>query len=308
MPQSVAGAAATAGTGAGTLPVAVVVVAYNSGPALRGCVEAALAERPAELVVVDNASTDGCTDFLAELGDRHDGTAIVCRRLLHNEGFAQGCNLGASHSAAPNLLWLNDDAMLRPGYLRTLCAALERRPDAASAIGKVVYLEGGQQRIDSAGIILVRHALRPQDRGQDELDVGQYDVAEDIFGPTGAAALYRRRAFAEAGGFDASLFAYYEDVDLAWRLGARGYTHLYVPNAVVQHRRRGPWGRPPELAARAFVNRYRVWARNEPALRFARYAPVALAWEAARLARMGLRQPALMPRIARDLAAWLRPT
>ena len=85
MPPSVAGAAApaaTAGTGAGTLPVAVVVVAYNSGPALRGCVEAALAERPAELVVVDNASTDGGTDFLAELGDRYDGTALVCRRLF----------------------------------------------------------------------------------------------------------------------------------------------------------------------------------------------------------------------------------
>lgn len=295
-------AAAASGAEAALQPVAVVVVAYNSGPALRRCVEAALAERPAELVVVDNASTDGSTAFLGDAAPAPGNTELVWVRLEGNVGFAAGCNRGAAHSAAPNLLWLNDDAILRPGYLTTLCAALEARPDAASAIGKVVYTVHDQQRIDSAGIELVRHALRPQDRGQDELDVGQYDAAQDIFGPTGAAALYRRSAFAQAGGFDAELFAYYEDVDLAWRLGHLGWRHLYVPAAVAEHRRRGPVGKPADVEARAFLNRYRIWARNEPWRRFVRYAPAALPWEAARLVRLGWRRPAFLRSLARTCA------
>lgn len=313
-PAAVGGTLASAGVGAvheanprrDMLPVAVVIVAFDSGTALRRTVEAALAERPAELVVLDNASRDGSTAFLGNGSLACRDTELVWVRLEDNVGFAAGCNRGAAHTTSPYLLWLNDDAVLRPGYLATLCAALDARLDAASAVGKIVYHRNGHQYVDSAGLTLVRHALRPQDRGQDELDRGQYDAPHDVFGPTGAAALYRRAAFAAANGFDASLFAYYEDVDLAWRLGRAGWRHLYVPSAVADHRRRGPIGRPVGVEARAFYNRYRVWARNEPLRRFACYAPVALAWEGARLARLGWRRPRFLAHLAYAAVAAVR--
>ena len=300
-------------------PVAVVVVAHNSGPALRHTVARALAERPLELVVVDNGSHDGCTEFLAQpaetahlapspapgaagsaQGSAADAQPRVQRlRLAHNAGFAEGCNRGVAASAAPYVLLLNDDAVLRPGYLRELVAALACDARAASAIGKVVYCRAGAQYVDSAGIALVRHALRPQDVGQDELDRGQHDGGGTIFAPTGAAVLYRRSAYVGAGGLRAELFAYYEDVDLGWRLGRAGWRHLYVPRAVAEHRRRGPAGKPLAIEAKAFVNRYQVWAANEPLRAFCRYAPVALAWESARLLRLAWRRPRLAGAIVR---------
>jgi GT2 family glycosyltransferase len=95
------------------------------------------------------------------------------------------------------------------------------------------------------------------------------------------------------GVFDNALFAYYEDVDLAWRLGRLGWRHLYVPSAVAHHERRGPGSKPRSIAARAFTNRYRVWYKNETFKRFCTYAPVCVPWEIARLARLARRDPKL---------------
>lgn len=298
-------------------PVAVVVVAWNSGPALLTCLAAALAERPAEIWVIDNGSQDGSIAAVRRTFERRTAPAVRVISLTHNTGFAAACNLGVALSAAPYILFLNDDAELVPGYLSTLVAALEARPGAASAVGKLIYRCDGGVFIDSAGLALTRHALRPDDRGQGEPDVGQYDVPEEIFGPTGAAALYRRTALLDRppnrfdAPFDTSLFAYYEDVDLAWRLGRRGWKHLYIPAATAAHPRRGPGQKPRPIALRAFVNRYTVWLTHESAARFCRYAPVALAWETARLARLALKDPkfvagiggALLPALQRGWRA-----
>ena len=74
---------------------------------------------------------------------------------------------------------------------------------------------------------------------------------KEAFGPSAAAALYRREALEEVGGLDETLFAYYEDVDLAWQLGNRGWRHLYRPEVVARHERRGPDEKPAAIAARA---------------------------------------------------------
>ena len=282
------------------LPVAIVVVSWNSGPALETCLRSALAQQPAEIVVIDNASTDGTRLLL-----RRQFPQVKTLLQSDNVGFAQGCNLGVAATVAPFVLFLNDDAVLEAGYLATLVAALRAQPSAASAIGKLTCVMNGVRIIDSAGIELCAYALRPLDRGHGEVDVGQYDTPQDIFGPSGAAALYRRAALSTLADapFDQNLFAYYEDVDLAWRLRRLGFRHLYVPSALAQHTRRGPAQKPADIAARAFVNRYVVWLKNESWQRFATYAPVALPWESVRLLRIGLRNPRALGRIVKHAAA-----
>jgi GT2 family glycosyltransferase len=273
----------------------VVVVAWNSAAAIESCLRAALAAGPAEVVVVDNNSQDTTASLVTQ---RFPSVRLI--PLAENTGFAHGCNVGIACTGAPYVLFLNDDAELTPTYLSVLLATLQAMPQAASAVGKLLRGPGQPATLDSAGLVLHRYALRPQDRGQGELDRGQYDTPQTLFGPSGAAALYRRRALDSActatdpSPFDAKLFAYYEDVDLAWRLGRQGWTHLYVPTAIAYHGRRGPRHKPRAIAAQAFVNRYRVWRKNEPLGKFLAYAPVALAWEAARLARLCCKNPRLV--------------
>ncbi|HVQ64627.1 MAG TPA: glycosyltransferase family 2 protein, partial [Terriglobia bacterium] len=95
--------------------------------------------------------------------------------------------------------------------------------------------------LDSTGIVMLR-SQRHLDRGADEADRGQFDKAEDVFGPSGAAALYRLKALQDTAindqFFDEDFFAYREDADLAWRCRLMGWTSIYVPYAVALHRRR----------------------------------------------------------------------
>ena len=274
------------------LPVAVVVPTHNSAAVIEACLQAARAANPAEIWVVDNGSQDA-----TEAKVRRQGAPVRLLPQATNTGFAAASNLGWARSRAPFVLFLNDDAVLQPGYLRRTLAALQADERAASAVGKLLR-PGQPARLDSAGLALHRHALRPTDRGQGELDRGQYDRPEAVFGASGAAALYRRAALApDEAPFDASLFAYYEDVDLAWRLQRRGWRHLYVPQAQALHGRRGPDSKPLPVAARAFINRYRIFCRHESWQRFALYAPLAVPWELARLLRLGWRRPALLAKI-----------
>ena len=287
-------------------PVAAIIVTYNSAKVIEACLASLVAAGPAEILVVDNNSQDDTVAQVRAFG----GARIVA--LASNTGFAHGCNVGVALSRAPWVLFLNDDAVLQSQYLAELVNTLTRNPQAASACGKLLLPASSEPaaaaRLDSCGIVLNRYALRPLDRGHGEIDRGQYDQAEQIFGPSGAAALYRRCALQQAistdaaqGPFDARLFAYYEDVELAWRLRRRGWIHLYNPVARATHARRGPGHKPLTVAARAYVNRYRVFARHERSLRLATYAPVAAVWELGRLARLGWRQPQLLRAIGREI-------
>ena len=92
---------------------------------------------------------------------------------------------------------------------------------------------------------------RHLDRGADQPDTGQFDTAGEIFGPSGAAAMYRRNALDDVAlngqYFDEDFFAYREDADLAWRCRLFGWTSIYVPTAVAHHRRRVTPERRAEL-------------------------------------------------------------
>lgn len=280
------------------LPISIIIITWNSAEVIEGCLESLRGQGAREIHIIDNGSQDATLEIIAR-----SNLPIVLHQETENKGFSYACNEGLAKTELSYVFYLNDDATLRPGYLETLYNKLENHPGGASAVGKMVYLEHGRQFIDSAGIDLGHHALRPLDRGHGEPDIGQYDQPCEIFGPSATATLYRRSSLLALcpRPFDEEFFAYYEDVDLAWRLGRRGYKHFYVPDAVVDHCRRGPDGKPSPLRARAFSNRYLLWAKNENPWRFLSYAPLALSWESVRLVKRLFSDPALLSSVPKTL-------
>jgi GT2 family glycosyltransferase len=225
--------------------VAVNIVTFNSAGDIVACLESLRSQtfRDFRIHVIDNASVDGTLEKLK-------GFDLDVVRSPSNTGFAKAHNDLIRAYPAEYVLVLNPDAILKPEFIDRIVAALDLRPDAASATGKLLRLDG--KTLDSTGIVMLR-SQRHLDRGADEPDRGQFDKPEDVFGPTGAAALYRSKALEDVRiqgqFFDEDFFAYREDADLAWRCRLMGWSSIYVPTAVALHRRRVTPERRSQLSA-----------------------------------------------------------
>jgi GT2 family glycosyltransferase len=215
--------------------VAVNIVTFNSARDIAACLESLKRQvyTDFEVHVLDNASSDNTLQAIEPFD-----VAYLCRSPV-NTGFCKAHNELARRFPAEYILFLNPDTVLKPGFIEQLVYALDAHPAAASAGGKLFRLDGNT--IDSTGIIMLREQ-RHLDRGAGEADAGQFERPEEIFGPSGAAAMYRRIALEDAAidgqYFDEDFFAYREDADLAWRCRLLGWTSIYVPSAVALHRRR----------------------------------------------------------------------
>lgn len=206
------------------------------------------------LIIVDNASTDGMVDFVRE----HHPAAMVLRNFK-NLGFAHAHNQAIAYARAHlqtggeelYLLVTNPDVILEPNYIETIVGRMEQRRDAGSAGGKLLKMyqtgEGvlveqvKSDTIDSTGMRITR-SRRGVERGAGETDDEmQYGRTEEVFGVSGALAMYRLSALEDIAYrgefFDEDFFAYKEDVDIAWRLRSRGWASLYVPFAKAYHYR-----------------------------------------------------------------------
>ena len=225
--------------------LAVNIVTFNSARDIAACLESLNTQRfrDFEIHILDNASADDTLQRIEPFD-----VAYVTRSPI-NTGFCKAHNELASRFPSEYVLFLNPDTILSPTFLDELVRALDARPDAASASGKLLRMDG--KTIDSTGIIMLREQ-RHLDRGADQSDAGQFGKPEEIFGPSGAAAMYRRRALDDVAiqgqYFDEDFFAYREDADLAWRCRLFGWTSIYVPAAVAQHRRRVTPERRRELS------------------------------------------------------------
>jgi GT2 family glycosyltransferase len=180
------------------------------------------------VVVVDNGSTDGSGKLIR--------TEFPDCRLLEaggNLGFAGGNNLGLRAGTGEYLVLLNNDTKVRPGWLQAMIAAAESDPEVGAVTAKLLYADR-PGTIQSAGTVLHDDG-GGSDRGSGEVDTGQYDRLEEVFGLNGASALLRRHALEDVGLLDETFFMYYEDTDLSWRLRLRGWKVLYQPAAEVDH-------------------------------------------------------------------------
>jgi len=210
--------------------IAVIIVNFNSGELLAHCLESLGRQQlaPRRIVVVDNASSDGS----AEVAARCAGVELI--REPANRGFAAAMNTGVA--AAADCAWiaaLNPDAAAAPDWIAALDAAIRADPDCASFACRLLDANA-PDLLDGAGDVYHLSGL-PWRHLHGAPDLAARRVRVEVFGPCAAGALYNRRALIDCGGFDADLFCYTEDVDVAFRLRLMGGRCIYLPEAVVYH-------------------------------------------------------------------------
>jgi GT2 family glycosyltransferase len=253
----------------------VIIVAYESGAFLQPCVDALAAQtfQDFEAVIVDNASTDGSVRDIRLPDGRF---RILSART--NTGFAVANNLAAAGSSAEFLVLLNPDAVAEPAWLQTLIDKARTAPDIAS-VGSLQRRLDDPEVLDGVGDVWHVAGLAWR-AGEGHPTAGAPGDGE-IFGPCGAAALYRRSAFMALGGFDERFFCYCEDVDLAFRLRAAGYRSVRASAAVVRHAGSGISGRRSDFTL-YHGHRNRIWTfvKNTPGVWFWLLAPYHLAFNA----------------------------
>ena len=232
--------------------VSAIVLNWNGAGVVEAAVASLLAQTlaPLEVIVVDNASTDG-SDVAVET--RFAGRVTVIRNPS-NLGFGGGNNAGMRAARGRFVLLLNNDAEAAPTLAEEMVRAAD--DDRVGMVAAKVLLHG-TDRIDTAGHLLYPDGLN-RGRGRLEVDRGQYDGCRTALFPSGAAGLYRRLMLDEIGLFDESFFLYGDDAELGLRGRRAGWECAFAPRAVARHhysRSAGPYS-----ALKAFhVERNRVW-------------------------------------------------
>ncbi len=241
--------------------VSVVVVNLNGRQLLAECLDSLAAQDypqdRVDIILVDNGSTDDSVPFV-----RRAYPAVQIFETGRNLGFAAGSNLGARLASGDYLALINNDARADRGWLAALVKALEEEPEAACAGAKILDQNG--ETVDFVGTAMTLSGRAFQiDEGMPATSAS-YDETGELFAASGGAMLIRRELFLQIGGFDEDYVAYYEDVDLGWRLWNLGHSVVFVPEAIVYHRQHQTGsGFPVEQRyALAEVNALRTLIKN----------------------------------------------
>lgn len=224
-----------------TPAVSVIIVSYQSALVLTGCLRAlAHAGVAWEIIVVDNASTDGSAALI-----RREFPHVLLLENAVNRGFAAAANQGAALARGTYLLFLNPDTELGPGAIATISRALETNPRLGAVGCQVKNPDGTLQpsmgRFPTvANLIINRLPVVKRIVPSYFINVPwYYYAARSPDWIMGACLMVRKAAFTAVGGFDEEFFLYGEDVDLCYRLGQAGWQLAYLPNAWVIHHDHG---------------------------------------------------------------------
>jgi GT2 family glycosyltransferase len=253
----------------------VLIPLYRGRATIRACLDSLLSQKGAhiEILLLDN----GCPENTGEwAGWRLSQQDAVEWRLLeerHNIGFAAGINRLYAESAGDLVCFMNQDVTLEPDHLRLLADALETHRDErwAGVCGTLLRATGDRTRvIDTTGHVIFRDRIvrnRGAGRPLDAEGSSPYPAGE-VFGLSAACSLYAREALEavreEEGPFDPDFFAYFEDIDLDYRLRRGGWRMGYVPEALGAHVLAGSGGRKElGIRIRAYGNRRRIMWKHE---------------------------------------------
>ncbi len=305
--------------------VSINLLTYNARQYLKNCLASVFNQTypRLEILIIDNRSTDGTVDYLRRLKKRSN------LRIIYNQenlGFAAGHNQGFRESRGDFVCCLNQDVVLDKDFIQEAVRELTKNDRVAALQGKLLRwnignLSLGQSTgyhisyiVDTAGLVILKNR-RIVNRGQGEIEQGQFDKKEEIFGVDGAAPVYRRRALkdikisllgrtgksswqgARDEYFDQDFFCYKEDVDLAWRLRLAGWKSVYQPACLAWHARTSG-----ENAASNYLSIIRERVKIN---KFSKY----LAFKNQRLMQIKNEQPGLLIRhsvwfLPKELASW----
>lgn len=189
-----------------------------------------------EIIVVDNASTDGSPDWI-----RLHHSEVILVENDHNYGYAGGCNRGLKIARGDYLVFLNNDTIQDSGWLEPLVDFLNKNPDVGAVQPKILnyykrnifdYAGGAGGWLDVLAFPFARGRMFTTQ----EEDRGQYNQKRPVFWASGTAMLVRKADFLAAGGFDESFFAHMEEIDLCWRLHLMGKEVWALPQSCVYHK------------------------------------------------------------------------
>jgi GT2 family glycosyltransferase len=236
--------------------VSIVIPVYNHLPDTLACLDSIVRSRPAstyEVIVVDDASEDGTQKALTGV----EGLVYLWNEK--NVGFIGSCNRGAAAARGARLVFLNNDTLVSHGWLDALAATFQKVPGTGLAGAKLIYPDG---RLQEAGSVIWRDASGWNYGNLDDPDHPRYNFVREVDYCSGACIMVPRALFHKLGGFD-PLYApaYYEDVDLAFKIRHAGHKVIYQPLARVIHREGLTSGRSVETGVKANQR------RNQPRFR-----------------------------------------
>jgi GT2 family glycosyltransferase len=211
--------------------ISVVIVNWNGEGLLRDCLNSLREQqfRDFETIVVDNGSEDGSVELVR--GQYPEARLVT---LSRNLGFAAGSNAGINIASGSYIALLNNDTRAATGWLAELARAVRQDPSVGMWASKILSMDEPDV-IDNVGLLLYRDGTG-RGKGRGERDNGQYDRPEEVFFPSGCAALYSRDLLDAVGLLDEEYFAYADDVDLGLRGRLAGWRCVTVPSAVVYHK------------------------------------------------------------------------
>lgn len=218
--------------------VAVVILNWNGCGMLRSFLPSVVAHSEADgavIYVADNGSTDASVQLV-----REDFPTVRLILLDKNRGFADGYNEALRQVEAEYVVLLNSDVEATEHWLRPLCNYMDAHPEVAACQPKLLswYDKTAFEYAGAAGGFIDRYGYpfcRGRIMGTVEKDEGQYDTVAPVFWVTGAALFIRLKDYWEVGGLDGRFFAHMEEIDLCWRLRARGRLLVCVPQSIVYH-------------------------------------------------------------------------
>lgn len=203
----------------------VIIVTYNHKKYVKICLSTVLDNKPLEVIVVDNCSTDGTVELIQK-----EFSQVKLIKSPKNLGYGGGNNLGVKHAKGEYVVILNPDTRVEKNWLEELLKPLEKE-ERLITTSKILTYDGS--KINTCGNIEHFTGLTFT-RGLNE-DSRRFDKFEYLSGLSGACFAMRKNDYFELGGFDESFFAYMEDTELSWRAHSKGFKILYVPTSIVYH-------------------------------------------------------------------------
>ena len=288
--------------------VSLIVLNWNGRRHLDACLGSIQAlDYPADrlqLILCDNGSSDGSVEHVRST---FPGVDVVA--LDANYGFAEGNNRAAETARGDWLGFLNNDMHVEPDWMLRLVEPLQDQPGLACIASRIANWDGTAIDFIGGGVNFQGHGF--------QVDYGSVKSSEDgarrLLFACGGAMLVRRDIFLELGGFDPEYFAFYEDVDLGWRLNLLGHDVWYEPRATAFHRHHGTAGSVPGHRIRVLHERnalYTIYKCFDDA-NLAAALPAALLLlneKALRISHLDVSEYILQqPRTGGRGAAWFHP-